>query len=255
MTPMPCLSIITLSSFARMSRWAASSRCRLAKQNYPFTVVGIFRIAGDPPNPFTYANLEYISTLTNTVGQVSSLRVVTDTHDPQRQIQVLDALQARFKENGVQVSLQIGSDSVIKKRAQTNLLVYLLMFMAVLIAMVGGLGLTGMMSMNVLERTREIGVMRSIGAENGAIFQLVVVEGMLVGLISWALSVLAAIPITHLLDNRLGSSLLTIPLVYQLSLQGAALWLGVVLVLSVLSCVFPARNAVRLTVRDVLAYE
>jgi putative ABC transport system permease protein len=111
------------------------------------------------------------------------------------------------------------------------------------------------MGMNVLERTREIGVMRAIGAENGAIYQLVVVEGLLIGLISWALSILVAIPITQLLDNRLGDSLLTVPLVYSLSGAGIVIWLGVVLVLAAVASSLPARNAVRLTVRDVLAYE
>ena len=228
---------------------------RIGQQDYPFQVVGIFRLAGDPPNPFTYANREYITSLMGTTGQVNSLRVVTDTHDPDRQYQVMKDMQARFKADQVGVSLQIGSDSIQQKRTQTNLLVYLLLFMAVLIALVGGLGLTGTMSMNVLERTREIGVMRSIGADNGAIFQLVVVEGMLVGLISWALSILVAIPITHLLGSRLGTSLLTVPLVYEFSWLGVAIWLGVILALSVIACTLPARNAVRLTVRDVLAYE
>ena len=127
--------------------------------------------------------------------------------------------------------------------------------MAVLIATVGGLGLTGTMSMNVLERTREIGVMRSIGAESGAIFQMVVTEGLLVGLMSWALCIPLSIPLTHLLDDKLGTMIMTLPLFYTLSTQGIFIWLVIVLILATIASMFPARNAVRLMVRDVLAYE
>ena len=228
---------------------------RIDGQNHPFTLVGTFRLAGDPPNPFTYVNRESLASIMGVDGQVNSLRIVADGHDPARQTEVLAALQARFKKRDIAASLQIGSEAIAQKRSQIDLLVALLLLMAVLIAVVGGLGLMGTMGINVLERTREIGVMRAIGAENGAIYQMVVVEGMLVGLISWALSIVLAIPITQLLDNRLGNSLLTVPLVYTLSGAGIVIWLVVVLVLAALASSLPARNAVRLTVRDVLAYE
>jgi len=109
--------------------------------------------------------------------------------------------------------------------------------------------------MNVLERTREIGVLRSIGAGNTEIFRLVLIEGLLIGWISWGLSALVAIPITQFLDNSLGQALMTVPIVYIFSVQGLFIWLGIVLVLSTIACLIPARNAVRLTIRDVLAYE
>jgi len=228
---------------------------RIDKQDLTFSLVGIFRIAGDPPLPFVYVNHEYLSTITGTAGQASGLRVVADGHDPARQNEVLTALQERFGELGIEASLQAGSEAIRQKRSQVDLLVQLLLFMAVLIATVGGLGLAGTMGMNVLERTREIGVMRAIGAHNGAILQIVVAEGMVIGVLSWALSIVLAIPITQALDVRLGNALLTVPLVYTLSAAGIGLWLGLVLVLSAVASLLPARRAVRLAVRDVLSYE
>ena len=46
-----------------------------------------------------------------------------------------------------------------------------------------------------------------------------------------------------------------LPLVYTTSLAGIAIWLVVVLVLAAVASAVPARRAVRLAVRDVLAYE
>jgi putative ABC transport system permease protein len=124
-----------------------------------------------------------------------------------------------------------------------------------LIAVVGGLGMTSTMSINVFERTREIGVMRAIGASNGAILRLVVVEGMIIGVISWIFGTVLAVPIAIALDYVVGISILQSPLKYVFSLDGFLIWLALVIVISGLACTLPARNAVRLTVREVLAYE
>ena len=64
-----------------------------------------------------------------------------------------------------------------------------------------------------------------------------------------------AVFVSGLVLGLLGVTLLNVPLQYQFSLQGLVIWLMVVVALSALSCMIPARNAVRLTVRDVLAYE
>jgi len=225
------------------------------RSDTPIKVVGIFRMAGTFPAPFTYITPAALSVIGGDPTQANQLKLVTDLHTQARQEEVLKAVQARFESLELEASLRTGSVIMAQRRGGVNSLMTLLLAMSLLIAIVGGLGLMGTMGMNVLERTREIGVLRSIGAVNGTIFQLVVVEGMLIGLISWALSALVAVPITQLLDGTLGQSLMTVPLVYIFSTQGLLIWLGIVLILSTLASLLPARSAVRLTVRDVLAYE
>jgi putative ABC transport system permease protein len=127
--------------------------------------------------------------------------------------------------------------------------------MATMLALVGALGLAGTMSMNVIERAREIGVMRAIGAADAAVLQIFMVEGVLIGAISWPLSLLLAVPISYGLSWVLGIQFIGSPLTYQFSTVGAGVWLAGALVLSALASFFPAQNAARLTVREVLAYE
>ena len=228
---------------------------RINEKDHPFIVVGVFRLASNVPSPYAFVNNEYLTQRIGGLGKVTSQRVVTESHDAAFQTNILKVLQDRFGEEHIRVTLQTGSEAIAQSQRMTDILIYLLLFMAVLIAAVGGLGLTGTMSMNVLERTREIGVLRSIGAESGTIFQMVTTEGILVGLMSWGLSIPLAIPLTHWLDNNLGIRLMTLPLFYTLSTEGIFVWLVIVLILSTFASMAPARNAIRLTVRDVLAYE
>jgi putative ABC transport system permease protein len=219
-------------------------------------IVGIYRMAGNVVPPIVYANYEYLTRVQNQIDRVSNLRVVTASSDMATQERAAKALEASFKEAGVQVAqITTGTDTIAQQTATTDILVIFLLIMAVLIALVGGLGLMGMMSMNVLERTREIGVMRAIGASDGAIMLLVIVEGMLVGLISWVLGAVLAIPISALMANVVGASMFQTPLDFVLSINGFLMWLGGVVVLSALASFLPARSAARLTIREVLAYE
>ena len=63
------------------------------------------------------------------------------------------------------------------------ILIFLLMIL--IVSVVGALGLFGTLSMNVLERRREIGVMRTVGASTGTILWTFLLEGLLLGLLGW----------------------------------------------------------------------
>jgi putative ABC transport system permease protein len=127
--------------------------------------------------------------------------------------------------------------------------------MALLTAFVGSIGLTGTMGMNVLERTREIGVMRAIGATDFEIIKTVVIEGAMIGFISWLFAILLSFPISFGLLYIIANALLNAGLPLVITPSGYIIWLGVVLALSVVASMLPARNAARLTIREVLAYE
>jgi putative ABC transport system permease protein len=113
----------------------------------------------------------------------------------------------------------------------------------------------GTMSINVLERTREIGVMRAVGASNGDIQGIVLAEGLVVGVLSWAISIFFSLPITNVLCFGVGMAILTAPMPVVYGLDGIVAWLLFTLVLASIASALPARRASSLTVRDTLAYE
>jgi putative ABC transport system permease protein len=136
-----------------------------------------------------------------------------------------------------------------------NILTTFLMIMATLMAVVGSIGLMGTMSLNVMERTREIGVMRAIGASDRIITKMVIVEGLIIGLISWLAGCLLSVPIGKVMSDVISSAIFSAPIAYTFILTGVIIWLVLVLLLSALASILPARSATRLTIREVLAYE
>jgi putative ABC transport system permease protein len=127
--------------------------------------------------------------------------------------------------------------------------------LAALLAVVGGLSLAGTMSLNVLERTREIGIIRSVGAAGPDVTQIVIIEGVFVGLLSWLLAAVLAYPIGYVMSVTVGISFIKSPLVYGFAPAGILLWLLVVVILSIVASVIPARTASKLVVREALAFE
>jgi putative ABC transport system permease protein len=127
--------------------------------------------------------------------------------------------------------------------------------MSFLFAIVGGLGLMSMMSLNVLERTQEIGIIRVVGGIGKVITQIVIIESIVVGLLSWLVGSLLAYPVSKLMSIALGNTMLNVPLTHVFPLRGLVLWLLFILVLAVLASVIPARSASRLVIRETLSYE
>lgn len=229
-------------------------------------VVGI--VQGIMTGRIAYANQSYFAEVIRYVGRSGGVQIVaeapgeasspesTSKHDPTFQSELAKKIKTHFDSRGLQVR-QTETTASIRENIeyQFNIIVIFLSIMAVLVAIVGGLGLTGTMSINVLERTREIGVIRAVGASDASVMKVFIVEGLFIGLLSWLIGAILALPISKMLSDAVGMAFLEAPLSYTFSTQGALLWLSIVLILSALASILPAWNASRLTVREVLAYE
>jgi putative ABC transport system permease protein len=219
-----------------------------------WTLVGI--VESPTQRPFLYANAGPLELAARDVGKASVVMLRTDSRDPATQDRVGKAAADHLATVGVRVAATSTIAEVRTTQERLfDVLVIFLSTMALLLGVVGGLGLTGTMSMNVVERSREIGVIRAVGASDGAVLRLFLVEGVLIGLISWAIGALLSIPISRTLSDALGMVFLARPLSYAVSLEGVVLWLAIVLVLAAAASLLPAWRASRLAVRQVLAYE
>ena len=222
-------------------------------QERPWRVIGVC-LGGNPP--VAYANYASVARLTGNVGRAATLLVASQRRDSTFAGQVAQALESHFKSIGVRTStVETTAEERNHLEDSFGILIIGLLVMAVLFAVVGGLGLMGTMSINVLERTREIGVMRAIGASSASVAQVFVLESVAIGIMSWLLGCAAALPLGKLMSDALGVPLMGVPITFAFSAAGVWLWLIVVVMLSILASFIPARNASRLTVREVLAYE
>jgi putative ABC transport system permease protein len=220
-----------------------------------WTVVGIFKFVTQQ-GTVGYGNYDYIAKVTNLGQHSMSYRIVTDKHTPAYQTLMGERLDKYFRDQGYHVNQVRTGESTLKTASDSlDILVTFLLIMALLTALVGSMGLTGTMGMNVLERTREIGVMRSIGAVDREIMRTVIVEGLVIGGLSWLMGALLSFPITYLLSYIISSAIFKSQIAVRFTYQGFAIWLLVVLALSAVASILPARNAARLTIREVLAYE
>ena len=218
-------------------------------------VVGVFKFIG-LEGMLGYAPYDYISREQNLARRSFSYRVVTERHDREYQKAMAKTLDSYFREQGFHVQDATPGLSTLDSASESlDILITFLLIMALLTATVGSMGLAGTMSMNVLERTREIGIMRAIGATDWEIIRMVIVEGMLIGLLSFGMGLILAIPFTYLLATIVSNAIFATPITVVFTPTGYVIWLGLVILLSTLASVLPARNAARLTIREVLAYE
>jgi putative ABC transport system permease protein len=230
---------------------------RMDGQESTWRVIGVNQVFQPPiAPPVLYVPQDALWGELGGHNQADVLRILTAQHDPATHARVAQALEERLYAASIGIrSTRTASEDRRIFTERFNLITVILMIMAFLLAVVGSLGLMGAMSINVLERKREIGIMRAIGAADSAVIQIFVVEGVVIGVLSWLGALLLSQPISRLMSWRIGLTFAKLPLEYVYDLRAPLLWLAIVVVVAALASLLPARNAANLRVRETVAYE
>lgn len=206
-----------------------------------------------------YMDYDQFTRLTGRHNQVDMVRVMATPNSystPNEQAAIGLQLEKRFDDAKLSEDTSHTRNEIFDAMGNAfTILLVVLLLVALILAVIGGLGLTGTMGLSVLERTREIGVLRAVGASHAAVRGVVVLEGTSVALISWVLSALASYPVARLLSQAVVRTAFGSDAPFAYSGWGLAIWLVGVILIGVLASLAPARDAVSLTVREVLNYE
>jgi len=217
-----------------------------------WTVVGlIFDVIGNTG----YMHITTLSRELNQVGQGSVVEIRAKTSTLEGQQAIARDLRDYFKTQGIGVGFTFAEKEFRQQQdAAFSVITNVLQVMTILMAIVGSLGLSGTLSINVFERRREIGVMRAVGASSFDVALIFMGEGLLLGVVSWALAVPLSVIGGKFFVEALGN-VFQFPFVYLYPPNAALTWLAIVVILSLLASWLPARRATQISVRESLAYE
>lgn len=198
-------------------------------------------------------------TLFDVLGSRGVNRVQLQSVDGSPEGTVTLAAQAQAFFENQDIGVQSSSTPTVNQRseaqlANTSVVIALLLVVALIVAGVGAISLNGTLSIAVLERRREIGVLRAIGSTPGGIRAQLVIEGLVMGLLSWVIAFALSYPASLATAQLIGASL-GITVVFQYEWLGVWVWLALASVIAVIASLSPAQQAIKMSVQESLAYE
>ena len=206
-------------------------------------------------NGGVYTTAEGFANASGQPPRVNQLRITTTSSDEPTRTTVADAVTTTLTGAGIKV----GSAASISRgdaasEAHMGPLVTIILAIAIAMGVIGGIGLASTMSANILDRTREFGIMHAIGARPKTVRRIVVAEGVFLAVASCLVAVIPTYALTKLLGARLGNLFMYAPIPYRLSTLAIATWLALVILGAALATDTAATRASRITVREALTY-
>lgn len=222
-------------------------------QNGRYTVIGVMEpkgsVGGQDQDDRVYIPLTNMSSQIVGVNSINGraisgfwLKAKDDAQLEAAQFQVTNLLRIRHNiyppnPDDFRISNQIDIINAFGNVVQ--LFTVLVSAIAGISLVVGGIGIANIMLVSVVERTREIGIRKAIGATNGAVLSQFLTEAIMVSLLGGAIGVGAGVSLAFLAANLFGFP-------FVISLWSVVAGLGLAIAVGLVAGVIPARNAAKL---------
>lgn len=201
----------------------------------------------------TTADVKYVDTIKveaqQMLNQLLKIRPEQQTVTEEESKELYGILPAPFQSQPKEYKITTQEDVLGISNNITSMIQLALVAIAGISLLVGGIGIANVMLVTVSERTREIGVLKAVGAKNRHILIAFLFESCVIGLLGGILGmVVAAI-----------ASFTTVPLLFDvpgsLPLEWAVIAIGICLAISLLSGLYPALRASRMDPVEALRSE
>lgn len=222
------------------------------------STVSHWRIVGITREAFSsataYVSRDRLNELRGQSGAANSLRIAARRATPAALTASKADLDRHLEAVGVRASGSVSKADARYGFDQHMLMIYMfLLITSGLIATIGGLGLMTTTTLNVIERQREIGVLRAIGATTWIVSLTVIAESIVTAVVSWIVSIIIAWPVSKELGDWIMLTMFQTRLDFHFDLLGPVAWLILSIVIAVAASVVPAVRTSRITISQALA--
>lgn len=187
------------------------------------------------------------------VGYTQSVMVQTTSSTLAETNSAARRLDNTMSHANLQATVTTALQEKQRPQSEFQILSILLDVVTCIVALVSVMGLFNALAMSVLERRREIGILRSLGATSGKVAQVFWVEGVTLGMTAWLIAIVLGIPAAYGFVLFLDRLLFPVP--FAFNPLDLFMMLGFVLFVTSLASIGPVLGAMHVKIVQTLRYE
>ena len=184
------------------------------------------------------------------------LAVITESNDVREINQVLENLREAYRQARIPVNASTPIRDLIERRGgRLDIVTQTLITLSMVIGAVSVVGLISTISINIRERTKSIGILRSLGGDYRHLASMVFIESLTIVIVSYVLAFGLSFAVGNQMSNILGQEIYALDAVYHIEWFGSVIWFVMVILVGMFSALGPAMYAINLTISDTLSYD